>query len=55
MPERTALGRLAPNRGTEALGEAPNEVEGLGIGGHALGRALAGMQDGGVVAPGEPR
>src|SRR5512146_1498522 len=55
MPERTAGGGVSPNRWMQLLGEAPNEVEGLGVGGDALGRATAGVQDGGVVAPGEAR
>src|SRR3954468_15834167 len=55
MPERTAGGGVSPNRRVQLLGEAPNEGEGLGVGGHALGRAAAGMQDGRVIAPREAR
>jgi hypothetical protein len=39
----------------QLLGEAPNEVEGLGVGGDALRRAPARVEDGGVVAPREAR
>src|SRR4051812_50114426 len=55
MPERTAGGGVSPNRRMQLFGEAPNEGEGLGVGGHALGRAPAGMQDGRVVATREAR
>src|SRR3954471_1965179 len=55
MPERTAGGGVSPNRRLQLLGEAPNEGEGLRVGGHALGRAPAGMQDGRVVATREAR
>src|SRR3954470_2095106 len=55
MPERTAAGGVSPNRWMQLLGEAPNEGEGLGVSGHALGRAPAGMQDGRVVATREAR
>src|SRR3954454_10905292 len=50
MPERTAGGGVPPNRRMQLLGEAPNEGEGLGVGGDALGRAATGMQDRRVVA-----
>ena len=55
MSERTARGGLPPNGRTEALGEAPNEVEGLGVGGDPLRGASAGVHDGCVVAPGKAR
>src|SRR3954466_3180115 len=55
MPERTAGGGVSPNRRLQLLGQAPNEGEGLRVGGHALGRAPAGMQDGRVVATREAR
>src|SRR5690349_16217990 len=55
MPERTAGGGVPPNRRMQLFGEAPNEGEGLGVGGDALGRAAAGMKDRRVVAPGEAR
>jgi hypothetical protein len=41
------------SRVRQALGQAPNELEGLGVGGEALGGAPAGVHDGGVVAPAE--
>ena len=55
MPERTAGRGVAPNGRVEALGEAPNEVEGLGVGRDPLRGTPVGVQDGGVVAPGEAR
>src|SRR6185312_6759470 len=55
MSERTAAGRVPPNRWMELFGEAPNEVEGLGVGGDALCRAPARVQDGRVIASREAR
>src|SRR3954466_3032423 len=54
-PERTVAGGVSPNRRMQLLGEGTNEGEGLGVGGNALGRAPAGMQDGRVVATREAR
>src|SRR3954447_14047584 len=39
--------------GGDALGQAPNDVGGLGVGGEALRRALVGVQDRRVVASAE--
>src|SRR3954464_12323170 len=41
--------------GTQGGGQAPNGVEGLGVGGHALGDTAAGVEDRRVVAPAEAR